>query len=81
MDTGTGGKKVGCSQYEVRPGQSSFPPPAPVYVIEGEGVLKVGDEEKAVRAGDFIPPSSGVTQILTNTSDDKALRYLCFSAD
>jgi uncharacterized cupin superfamily protein len=73
-------KRIGCSQYEVRPGQSSFPPPAPVYVIEGEGTLKTGDEEVVVRAGDYIASSSGVTQILTNTSDEKALRYLCFSS-
>jgi hypothetical protein len=51
-----------------------------IYVIEGEGTLRVGDSETPVRPGDFISLPRGREHVhrLDNHSQ-RPLRYLCFS--
>lgn len=81
-----GAKKLGCSLYELAPGKRAFPRHAhlvneeSIFVLEGEGTLRIGDDEVAVRAGDYasFPPGVATAHQLINTSSG-TLRYLCFS--
>ena len=60
----TGASGIGCSWYEVPPGRRAFPlhyhcaNEESIFVLEGEGTLRIGAERVAVRAGDYItmPP-------------------------
>src|SRR6266487_877509 len=80
------GKSLGCSWYEVPSGKSAFPAhfhcalEEAIYVLEGEGTLRVGKERIAVRAGDYLafPPGPDYAHRLDNTGSG-LLRYLCFS--
>jgi uncharacterized cupin superfamily protein len=83
-----GGRKVGCSLYEVEPGRAAFPRhyhlanEEAIYVLEGSGTLRLGegDEEVALSRGDYValPVGAGWAHQLVNTSDG-VLRYLCLS--
>lgn len=81
-----GGRAIGCSWYEVEPGKTTFPfhwhaaNEEVVFILEGEGTLRMGEARVPIRAGDYIAMPTGpdgAHQIL-NTSD-APLRYLCFS--
>jgi len=82
----TGGKGLGCSHFEVPPGKTAFPHhfhcvlDEAIYVIEGEGTLRIGDERVAVRAGDYVslPPGPDTAHQLIN-SGAGPLRYLGIS--
>lgn len=82
----TGAKGIGCSWYEVPPGRTAFPMhyhcanEEAIFVLEGEGTLRIGDERVAVRAGDYVtmPPGPDHAHQLINTGS-AALRYLCMS--
>lgn len=86
LSAATGGKKLGCSLYEVPPGKQAWPRhyhlanEEAVYVLEGSGTLKVGEEEFVVKEGDYatFPVGEDGTHSLVNTSDAN-LVYLCFS--
>jgi uncharacterized cupin superfamily protein len=82
----TGGKSLGCTLYEVEPGKRAFPMHAhlaneeAIYILEGEGTMRIGDRKVPVRAGDYIafPPGRESAHQLINTSS-APLRYLCNS--
>ena len=80
------GEKLGCSLYEVPPRRRAWPyhyhlaNEEAVYVLQGRGVLRLGEREVALSRGDYVAlPANvdGAHQIL-NTSDEP-LRYLCLS--
>jgi uncharacterized cupin superfamily protein len=82
----TGGKSLGCSIYEIEPGKRAFPMHAhlaneeAIYILAGEGTMRIGDRKVPVRAGDYIafPPGRDHAHQLINTSA-APLRYLCTS--
>jgi uncharacterized cupin superfamily protein len=88
LASATGGRKVGCSLYEVEPGRAAFPRhyhlanEEAIYVLEGSGTLRVGrvGEEVELSRGDYaaLPIGAGGAHRLVNTSDGM-LRYLCLS--
>jgi uncharacterized cupin superfamily protein len=81
-----GMQRLGASLYEIEPGASAFPRhyhcanEEAMYVLEGEGLLALGDGETKVRAGDFVALPRGLEYAhrLSNSSQ-QALRYLRFS--
>ncbi|HEY4221130.1 MAG TPA: cupin domain-containing protein [Myxococcota bacterium] len=81
-----GGRSLGCSHYELPPGKVAFPfhyhcaNEEAIFVLEGEGTMRIGAERVAIRAGDYIalPPGPEGAHQLVNTSD-AALKYLCIS--
>ena len=81
-----GMRQLGASLYEIEPGASAFPRhyhcanEEAIYVLEGEGVLSVGEAEVKLRAGDFaaLPRGSEYAHRLRNCAD-QPLTYLCFS--
>jgi uncharacterized cupin superfamily protein len=82
----TGGKGIGCSWYEVPPGKMAWPyhyhtaNEESLYVLEGSGTLRIGADEVAVGAGDYVtfPVGPDHAHQLIN-SGTTPLRYLCFS--
>ena len=84
LGAATGGKRLGCSLYEVAPGRRAFPLHAhlaneeALYVLEGEGTLRIGDGQLAVGAGDYVAFVVGQAHQLINSSS-APLRYLVFS--
>jgi uncharacterized cupin superfamily protein len=78
---------LGCSYIEVEPGKTAFPFHAHnafeegVYVLEGTGTLRLGDQSIAVRAGDYVAllPGPSAAHGLTNTGS-VTLRYLALSS-
>ena len=87
LSDAAGGEKLGCSLYEVAPGKRAFPFHAhygmeeAIYVLEGEGTLRLGEGEFAVRAGTYaaFPPGPDAPHQLINTGTTP-LRYLCLSS-
>jgi uncharacterized cupin superfamily protein len=83
----TGGEKLGCSLYEVEPSRRAWPfhyhaaNEEAIYILEGSGTLRIGEEEVPISKGDYLTfPAAreeGAYQ-LVNTSNS-VLRYLCFS--
>ena len=81
-----GGRKVGCSLYEVPPGRRAFPyhyhlaNEEAIYMLEGSGTLRIGEEEIRVSEGDYValPAREQAAHQLVNDSG-AVLRYLCFS--
>lgn len=81
----TGAKKLGCSLYRVPPGKTAFPHhkhftnEEAIYVLAGEGTIRLDDKEFQVGPGDFIalPPAGPNHQLINSGSDD--LDYLCMS--
>jgi uncharacterized cupin superfamily protein len=88
LASASGGRKVGCSFYEVEPGRAAFPRhyhlanEAAIYVLEGSGILRLGaeGEQFPLARGDYValPPGAEGAHQLVNTSDG-ILRYLCLS--
>jgi uncharacterized cupin superfamily protein len=82
----TGAKGIGCTWYEVAPGKAAFPRhfhcvnEESLFVLEGQGSLKLGDDDVAIRAGDYVtmPVGPSYAHQLRNTGNG-VLRYLCFS--
>jgi uncharacterized cupin superfamily protein len=81
-----GGRGVGASWYEVPPGKTAFPAhwhsanEEAVFILEGEGTLRIGDQEIPVRANDWVTLRTGPEHAhqLVNTGS-APLRYLAFS--
>jgi uncharacterized cupin superfamily protein len=81
-----GAAKLGYSVFTVPPGKTAFPfhthytNEEMIYVLEGEGWLRIGAEETAVGAGMFIafPPGAEKPHQLINTGAVD-LKYLCVS--
>ncbi|HEY3303729.1 MAG TPA: cupin domain-containing protein [Candidatus Binatia bacterium] len=86
VGTAIGAKKLGYSFFTVPPGKTAFPfhlhhaNEEMIYVLEGEGTLRLGKEESRVSAGTFIAfaPGADHPHQLINTSDGD-LKYLCVS--
>lgn len=80
-----GGKKLGCSLYELPPDCRSWPyhyhyaNEEAIYVLEGTGTLRLSGDELAISSGDYIalPSDVGAHQVINTSS--APLRYLCFS--
>ncbi|HEY5677991.1 MAG TPA: cupin domain-containing protein, partial [Myxococcales bacterium] len=78
-------KGIGASWFEIQPGKKAFPHhfhlanEEAVFVLEGEGVLRLGDEEHRLRAGDYVafPPGPPGHQIVNRGT--VPLRYLALS--
>lgn len=81
-----GGDELGCSLYELPPGKKSWPyhfhtgNEEALYVLGGEGILRVDDGEHPLRAGDYaaLPAGEAGGHRVVNDGDD-ALRYLMLS--
>ncbi len=82
----SGGENLGCSIYEIPAGKKSFPyhyhtaNEEAIYVLRGEGTLRLDGEKHGIEEGDYIalpPDEEGAHQVI-NTSDSE-LRYLTFS--
>jgi uncharacterized cupin superfamily protein len=82
----TDARGIGCSWYEVAPGRAAFPRhwhaanEEALFVLEGEGTLRIGDDQVRVGRGDYVtlPTGPEAAHKLTNTGPGP-LRYLCFS--
>lgn len=82
----TGARKLGCSLYELPPGRRSFPyhwhaaNEEAIYVLEGEGMLRLGGREVPIRKGCYatLPVGEAGAHQVLNTSM-APLKYLCFS--
>jgi uncharacterized cupin superfamily protein len=82
----TRAQRLGCSLYEIPPGRRSFPyhwhaaNEEAIYVLEGEGMLRLAGREVAIRKGCYATlraGEAGAHQVL-NTGTT-VLKYLCFS--
>ena len=81
-----GSRKLGCSLYELMPGKQSFPyhyhhgNEEAIYMLEGEGVLRLPSGNVPVKAGDYIalPIGEASAHQVLNMSG-APLRYLCVS--
>ncbi|RQG96473.1 cupin domain-containing protein [Natrarchaeobius chitinivorans] len=77
---------IGCSLYELPPGERSWPyhyhtaNEEAVFVLDGEGVLRREDGEKPLEAGDYValPANEDGSHQIRNESE-KPLRYLMVS--
>ncbi len=86
LGAATGAAGLGCTHFEVPPGRTAFPHhfhcvlDEAIYILDGEGTLRVGEARVPVRAGDYInlPPGPDAAHQLLN-SGTTPLRYLCFS--
>jgi uncharacterized cupin superfamily protein len=82
----TGAAGIGCSWYEVPAGRAAFPAhyhcmnEEALFVLEGEGSLRIGKETVTLKAGDYVTLPTGPDHAhkLTNTGATP-LRYLCMS--
>ena len=81
-----GARKLGYSFFTVPPGRAAFPyhlhhtNEEMIFILEGEGLLRLGKEEVPVFSQMFIalPPGPEHPHQLVNTSN-RDLRYLCVS--
>lgn len=82
-----GAQRLGYNLTVVPPGKRAFPfhmhhaNEEMFFVIEGEGVLRYGDEEYPVKQGDFVacPPASGKAHQIRNSGAGE-LKYLAVSS-
>jgi uncharacterized cupin superfamily protein len=89
-----GGKGLGTSWFELQPGKKAFPMhfhlanEEAIFILEGEGVLRVGPlpgatdqkiEEHPLRAGDYVafPAGPPGRQVVNNSAG--VLRFLAIS--
>lgn len=81
-----GGERLGCSLYELPPGSKSWPfhyhtgNEEALYVLAGEGTLRLGGGSHPLRAGDYValPAGEAGGHRVINDGDDP-LRYLALS--
>jgi uncharacterized cupin superfamily protein len=86
LGSAAGGEKLGCSLYEVPPGRRAWPyhyhlaNEEAIYVLEGSGTLRIGEDEILITQGDYValPARAEAAHQLVNSSE-AVLRYLCFS--
>jgi uncharacterized cupin superfamily protein len=82
-----GNVALGCSHYEVPPNKTAFPfhfhsaIEEAIYILEGEGTLRIGTDKIKLRVGDYVafPPGPESTHALTNDGA-LPLRYLALSS-
>jgi uncharacterized cupin superfamily protein len=81
----TGARTTGCTYYEVGPGKTAFPyhfhciVEETIFVLEGEGSLRIGSDTVPVRAGDYASFPVGPKAAHQRNTGAGVLRYLCFS--
>ncbi|MFB6185137.1 MAG: cupin domain-containing protein [Haloarculaceae archaeon] len=81
-----GGERLGCSLYDLPSGRRSWPyhyheaNEEAIYVLEGTGRLRLGDETVPIEAGDYValPTGPEAAHRVVNDSDGR-LRYLTMS--
>jgi uncharacterized cupin superfamily protein len=80
------GDRLGCSLYELPAGAKSWPyhyhtaNEEAMYVLAGEGQVRLADATVAINAGDYLTfpaDESGAHRVINDS--DKPLRYLAFS--
>lgn len=82
----SGAGMIGCSWYEVPAGKTAFPHhyhcanEEGVYILEGTGEARIGQDTITVGVGDYIayPPGPDHAHSIKNTGNGP-LRYLCLS--
>lgn len=86
LGAAAGSVQLGCSYMELLPGKKSWPRhwhaanEEALYVLEGEGTLRLGGDEVIVAAGDYValPVGPDAAHQMVNTSR-APLRYLAIS--
>jgi uncharacterized cupin superfamily protein len=86
LGAATGAQGIGCSWYEVPPGRAAFPRhyhcanEEALFVLEGEGSVRIGEDTVPVRQGDYVTFPTGPKHAhqVRNTGT-APLRYLSFS--
>lgn len=82
----TRNEALGASLYELGPGACSWPyhfhyaNTEAIFVLAGQGTLRLAGQESVLRSGDYIvlpPGPEGAHQIINDGAEP--LRYLCFS--
>jgi uncharacterized cupin superfamily protein len=85
LGAAVGAKGLGASWFEIEPGKKAFPfhyhlaNEEAVYVLEGHGVLRSGDEEHPLHAGDYVTFAPGPPGHQIVNDGDGPLRYLAIS--
>lgn len=81
-----GGEKLGASLYELPPGAKSWPyhyheaNEEAVFVLDGDGTLRIGGDEISLEAGDYVALPTGESGAHRVVNDgDEPLRYLMVS--
>jgi uncharacterized cupin superfamily protein len=82
-----GGLSLGCSLVELAVGNQAYPNhfhssmEEAMYVLDGEGTLRIGKDEMKITAGDYVafPPGPDFSHSLMNTGKN-TLSYLVMSA-
>jgi uncharacterized cupin superfamily protein len=85
LGAAAGGKGIGVSWFELQPGKKAFPyhfhlaNEEAIFILEGEGVVRLGEEEHPVRAGDYFafPPGPPAHQVINRS--EAPLRFLAIS--
>jgi uncharacterized cupin superfamily protein len=80
------GLSLGCSLYELPPGNRSWPyhyhtgNAEAIYVVAGSGLLRAADDEHELQSGDYVafPPGREGAHRVVNDGDEP-LRYLAMS--
>jgi len=81
LSLATGGRKLGCSLYELPPGRRSAPyhwhaaNEEAIYVLEGEGMLRLAGRETPLRRGCYAALPSG--QRYTEFTETSAGDTIC----
>ena len=86
LGTAAGSRQLGCSYFEVPPGKAAFPAhfhsanEEAVFIVDGEGTMRLGDARVPVKTGDYIAMPVGPQNAhqLMNTGT-APLKYLCLS--
>jgi len=87
LGAAAGSAALGCSVTELAPGDTSYPYhfhsslEEALFVLEGEGTLRIGAEQVALRSGDYaaFPVGPELAHTLTN-GGSVPLRYLVLSS-
>ncbi|HEY4121654.1 MAG TPA: cupin domain-containing protein [Byssovorax sp.] len=86
LGAASGGRALGCTHHELEPGKTSYPFhfhsafEEAMYVLEGEGTLRLGDQRIELRPGDYVsmPAGPSYAHTVANTGE-RRLVYLCMS--
>ncbi|MCB9742861.1 MAG: cupin domain-containing protein [Alphaproteobacteria bacterium] len=84
----TTSRQLGCRWFELPPGRVTMPyhwhggAEEALFILSGEGTLRVGEDRVTVRAGDWVSFPAGPEHAhqLENTSD-APLSYLCVATE
>lgn len=86
LGAAAGGEDLGCSLYELEPGESAWPyhyhaaNEEALYVLAGTGVLRADDESYMLEAGDYVAFPTGESGGHAVANDGaETLRYLVIS--